>query len=116
MATRSQSFFAPDQGADERALQEEGEHPFHGQRLADHTAGILRKVRPVRSELEFHRNPRDHADGKIKSEYLGPKPDSLIVFLVPSSERTPFPVNDEQRQPHGELRKEIVIDDREPEL
>src|SRR3954466_8267687 len=78
MPARSEPFLAEDQGADERALQEEREHAFHGQRLANDTAGILRKVGPVRSELEFHRNPRDHTDGKIKSEYLGPKPDGLV--------------------------------------
>src|SRR6476620_1694150 len=79
MSTRSQSCLTPDQRTDKRALQEEREHSFHRQRLSDHAAGILRKVCPVRSELEFHRNAGDDADGKIKSENLGPKSDGLVV-------------------------------------
>src|SRR5439155_3161787 len=79
MSARSQSFFAPDQCADERAFQEEGEHAFHRQRLSDDATGVFGKVRPIRSELEFHRNPSDDADSEIESEDLRPKPDSLIV-------------------------------------
>src|SRR5882724_8412292 len=116
MAARSESFLTPDQGADERALQEEREHPFHRQRLANYAAGILRKVRPVRSELEFHRNAGDDTDREIQSENLRPKPNRLIVFFITGAERAPFPINQEPRQPHGELRKEVVINDREPEL
>src|SRR4051794_12004634 len=73
MAARPESFLSPDQRADERAFQKEGEHSLHRQRLPDHAAGIFGKVRPIRSKLEFHRNTGDDADGKIKSEYLGPK-------------------------------------------
>ena len=116
MSARAQSFLAPDQRADERALQEEGEHAFHRQRLSDHTAGVFGKVRPIRSELEFHRNAGDDADGKIKSENLGPKSDGLVVFIIAGAQCAPFPVNDEPRQPHRELREQVVINDREPEL
>src|SRR6478609_5821762 len=93
MSARPESFLAPDQCANERALQEEREHSFHRERLSDHAAGILRKVRPIRPELKFHRNAGDDPDGKIQSENLGPKPNRLIVFLITSSERAPFPVN-----------------------
>src|SRR5882724_5020675 len=116
MPARSESFLTPDQRTNERALQEEREHPFHRQRLSDHAAGVLRKVCPIRSELKLHRNAGDDSDGKIKSENFRPKPNRLIVFFVPSSKGAPFPVNDEPRQPHRELRKEVVINDREPEL
>ena len=44
MATRSESFLAPDQRTDECALEKEREHPFHRQRLSDHAAGILGKA------------------------------------------------------------------------
>src|SRR3954452_11485685 len=116
MSAWPEPFLSPDQCADERALQEERKHSFHRQRLANHAAGILRKIRPIRSELEFHRNAGDDPDGKIESEYLRPKPNRLVVFLVTTSERAPFPVNQKQREPHGELRKQVVINDREPEL
>src|SRR5438309_8153843 len=78
MATRPKSFLTPDQCADERALQEEGEHAFHRQRLSDDATGVFGKVRPIRSELEFHRNSGHDADREIQSENLGPKSDGLV--------------------------------------
>src|SRR5438128_5375181 len=116
MSARSEPFLAPDQCADERALEKKREHAFHRQRLSNHATGVFGKVRPVRSELKLHRNPGDDANREVQSEDLGPKPDSLIVFFVPSSKGAPFPVNEKPSQPHGELRKEVVINDREPEL
>src|SRR6266581_5443651 len=116
MATRSEPFLAPDQRTNERALQEEREHAFHRQRLSDHAAGVFGKIRPVRSELELHRNAGDDADREIESEDLGPKPDSLIVFFVTGPERAPFPVNQEPREPHRELREQVMVNDRESEL
>src|SRR5215469_636759 len=116
MPARPESFLAPDQGADKSALEKESEHALHGERLSDHAACVFRKVRPVRSELELHRNSGDDADREIESEDLGPKPNRLIVFLVAGPERAPVPVNDEPRQPHRELRKQIMIDQREREL
>src|SRR5436190_21152724 len=98
MATRPESFLTPDQCADERTLQEEREHSFHRQRLSDYAAGILRKIRPVRSELEFHGNAGHDSDREIQSENLGPKPNSLIVFFISGPQGAPFPVNDEPRQ------------------
>src|SRR6202040_2431493 len=95
MSARAQSFLAPNQCADERALQKEREHPFHRQRLSDYSPGVTREVRPVRSELKLHRNAGDDTDREIESEDLGPKPDSLIVFFVTGPERAPFPINNE---------------------
>src|SRR4029077_2095223 len=107
MSARSESFFAPDQRANERALQKEREHAFHRQRLSNYSAGISGKIRPVRAELKFHRDSGDDADGEIESENFCPKPNRAIVFLVTTSERAPFPVNQKPRQPHGELRKQV---------
>src|SRR6266568_3862478 len=107
VSARAQSFLTPDQRTDKRALEEEREHPFHRQRLANHAAGVFGKIRPVRSELEFHRNAGDDADREIESEDLRPKANRLIVFFVPSSKGAPFPVNEKPSQPHGELRKEV---------
>src|SRR5207302_6408086 len=116
MSARSEPFLTPDQRTNERALEKECEHPFHRQCLSNYSAGILRKVCPVRSELKLHRNAGDDTDREIQSENPGPKPNSLVVFIIAGAERAPFPVNQKPRQPHGELRKEVVINDREPEL
>src|SRR6266478_3148070 len=116
MSAGAESFLTPDQRTNERALQEEREHAFHRQRLSDDATGVFGKVRPVRSELEFHWDAGDDADREIQSENLGPKSDGLVVFIIAGAERAPFPVNDEPRQPHRELREQVVINDREPEL
>src|SRR5207302_6278485 len=116
MSARCEPFLAPDQRADKRALQEEGEDAVHRQRLSDHATSVFRKVRPIRSELKLHRNAGDDADREVKSEDLRPKANGLVVFFIAGPERAPFPVNEKQSQPHAELRKEVVINDCEPEL
>src|SRR5882762_2342829 len=116
MSARSESSLTPDQGTNERALEKKREHSFHGQRLTNDATSVFRKVRPVRSELEFHRNAGHDADREIQSENFRPKSDGLVVFIIAGTERAPFPVNDEPRQSHRELWKQVVINDREPEL
>src|SRR6266576_2873628 len=100
----------------ERVLQKEGEHTFHRERLSDYSTGVTREVRPIRSELKFHGNSGDDTDGEIEPKDFGPKPNCSVVFFVTSSKGAPFPVNQEPSQPHRELRKQVVVDDREPEL
>src|SRR6267154_2633014 len=81
MSARPEPFLTPDQRPNERALEKEREHPFHRQRLSNYSAGIFGKVRPSRSELEFHRNPGDDSDREIESENLRPKAYGLLVFF-----------------------------------
>lgn len=49
------------QHADERALEQEGDHAFQRQRLADDVAGVVREGGPVGPELELHGDAGDHA-------------------------------------------------------
>src|SRR5271154_3509735 len=113
---RTQSFFAPDERADEGAFQEECEHPFHRQGLSDRAARVTGKVCPIRSELKFHGNAGYDANGKIEPKNLGPKADGLIVFFISCLKSTPFPIHKEPAQPHGELRKQVVINERKAKL
>src|SRR5215469_13012931 len=78
----AQPLLAPDQRADERTFEEEREHAFHGQRLADHSAGISGETGPVRSELKLHGNASNHPDGKVDAEDFAPKSDGFIVFFI----------------------------------
>src|SRR5690242_2683326 len=78
VSARAQSFLAPDQRPNERALEKEREHPFHRQSLANYSAGIFGKIGPVRSELKLHRNAGDDTYREIQSENLGPKSDGLV--------------------------------------
>jgi hypothetical protein len=101
MVARAQSFLAPNQRADERALHEESEHPFHRKRLPDHRSRVTGETCPVGPELKFHRYSGNHADGKVEAEYLCPKANRDVVLLVAGSERLPLPVNQEPGEPHG---------------
>src|SRR5271167_1681858 len=105
----AKALLAPDKGANKRALQKEGEHPFHRERLPNHAARVAREVCPVGPELESHRNARNYSHGKIESEYLRPKPSGLVVLLFSGSIGIPFPVNNKPGKPHGELRKQVII-------
>src|SRR5262249_653979 len=115
MRPRTESLLAPDERTNERALQKEREHAFHCECLSDYSTGIAGKVRPIRAKLKLHGNAGDDSHSEVESENLGPKSNGLIVLLTPSTEGTPFPIDEEPRQAHGELRKEIVIDKREAE-
>ena len=113
---RTQSLFAPDERADKGAFQKEREHALHRQRLSDDPAGVFGKARPVRPELKLHRNAGHHPDGEIEPEDLGPESRGLVVFLITRPQGAPLPIDQKPRQAHGELRKEIMVGDREGEL
>ena len=113
---RTQSPFAPDERADKGAFQKEREHALHRQRLSNDTAGVFGEACPVGPELKLHRNARHHSDGEIEPEDLGPEARGLVVFLITGPQGAPLPVDQKPRQTHGELRKEIMVRDREGEL
>ena len=73
--------------------------------VADHSTGDARKLRPVGAELKFHWNASDHADQKIDGEDSGPEPGGLVIALILVADRNRLQHDDQQRQPHGELRE-----------
>src|SRR5260221_14346756 len=82
---RTESLLAPDQRADERALEKEGEHAFHCQSLANDRASILGEAGPVGPELKFHRYPGYYADREIETKDSGPEPRGPVVLLISGS-------------------------------
>ena len=76
----------------------------------------VRKFRPVRAELKFHRDAGHHADGKIDSENARPKTRGISESFITGAQMSPFEIDEKPRQPHRELRKQIVIGDGEREL
>jgi len=116
MITGTESFLTPDQRADKRALQEKCKHPLHGQRLTDNSTCIAREVGPVRAELKFHGNAGHHAHGKVQAKNLGPKSNGLVVLLVTGAQGAPFPINQEPCQAHRQLRKQVMVSQREAKL
>src|SRR5258708_37860768 len=85
VVTRTESLLSPDQRADKRALEKEGEHTLHCQCLADDCASILGEAGPVGSELKFHWNSRHYSDREVESKDSGPEPCSPIVLLISGS-------------------------------
>jgi hypothetical protein len=65
VVARTESLLSPDQRADERALEKEGEHSFHCQCLANDRASILGEAGPVGPKLKFHRNAGYYSDREI---------------------------------------------------
>ena len=79
---RTEPLLSVQEQSKEGGLQEEGEHAFHGQRLADHASGEAREVRPVRAELKFHRNSGNDSHHKVDAEDPGPEARGLVIGLV----------------------------------
>ena len=109
--------FSPNRNsAQEGGLKEEGEDALHPERLSDHGAGFARKGRPVCAELEFHGNPRDHSESEVDGEDFGPEARRSAVPFVAGPQRHGLQDQDQKRQSHGELRKQIVVGDSESEM
>ena len=116
VAPRAESLLAEQQGAEKRRLQKEREDALHRQRLSDDAAGGARETRPVRAELKLHRDAGHHAHGEVDGEDTCPEARRPVVVLAPPAQRLRLQDQDEQRQPHGELREEIVVGDGEREV
>ena len=100
-----ESLLAKQEQSQKRRFQKERKDTLHRQRLADHSAGDARKLRPIGAELKFHWNASDHSDQKIDGEDSGPESCGLVVPFVLVANRDRLQDNDQQRQPHGELRE-----------
>ena len=116
VCARTQSLLAIQEQSEKRRFQEEGEHAFHGERLADDSTGKAREVRPVRPELKFHRNAGHHANHEVDPENARPEPGGLVISLVVAPEGKRLQHHDQGRQPHRELRKQVVKSDGEGEV
>src|SRR5439155_21427852 len=75
----------------------------------DHAAGEFGEALPVGAELELHRDAGDDAGAEIQSENADPEPRRRVLAAQAQEE-------DEQREPHRELRKQVVVGDGEAEL
>jgi len=116
VADASEFLLTEQKQSQEARLQKKGKHAFHRQRLADHAACRFRKRRPVRSELKFHRNARDHAHSKVDPEDPPPKSRRAVVVLIARAQRFRLQIHKQQREAHRQLRKNVVKRDREREV
>jgi len=116
VADASEFLLTEQKQSQEARLQKKGKHAFHRQRLADHAACRFRKRRPVRSELKFHRNARDHAHSKVDPEDPPPKSRCAVVVLIARAQRFRLQIHKQQREAHRQLRKNVMKRDREREV
>src|SRR5579871_4424097 len=116
MRSRSQSLFAKEEYAQKARFQKEREDSFHRVRLPNDTAGRLRKSRPVGAELKLHGNAGHHTHGEVDGEDLCPKTGSAVVMLIACPQSHRLEDQDQEREPHRQLRKNIMKRHRESEV
>ena len=73
-------------------------------------------MRPIGPELKLHGDARHHSDREVDGEDFYPKARRLVVTFVAGPERHCFQNDNQQRQPHGELRKKVVKGNRESKM
>src|SRR5882762_427560 len=108
MCAGTEALFSEEEQTEEGGLQEESEHAFHGEGLADYASGEAGEVGPVGAELEFQRNACDYTCDESDAEDSCPEARGLVVGFVSGTQPQGLQHHDEGRQAHGELRKQIV--------
>src|SRR6266478_7331959 len=115
--SHSPEFFLTEQEqAQEARFKEKRKHAFHRQCLPNNSSRGLRKRRPVRPELKFHWNARNDTERKIDPENPRPKSCRAIVMFIGGAQRFGLQVNEQQRESHRQLWKDVVKRNREREL
>ena len=74
------------------------------------------KSRPIGAELELHGDAGDDPHHERDAKDLRPKAHGAIVVGVSRAKREGLQHEDQEREPHRELRKQIVIGDGEREM
>ncbi len=76
----------------------------------------MREPGPIGSELELHGNSGYDTEEKVDCKYLGPETRCLVISLITFPEGERFEDDDQRRQAHRQLGKEIVIGNRKREV
>src|SRR5712692_6704070 len=116
MTLRPQALFAEQKKPEKRRFEEKRKDALHRQRLTDDSPGGAGKLGPVGAELEFHRDACDHAQDKVNTEDPRPEARSAVVVVVVGAQCYGFQDDNQESEPHGELRKQIMERDGESEL
>src|ERR1039457_5554982 len=116
MRLRPKALFSEEEDTQETGFEKKGKYSFHGECLPYDSTRGLGKAGPVSPELKLHRDARDHAHGEVDREDLGPESSRAAVVLVARPQRHGLENQDQQRQPHGQLWKDVVKSHRECEV
>ena len=73
---------AEEEDAEEGGFEEEGERALHRQRLRDHVARVGREARPVRAELELHRDAGHDAQHEGDGEDARPEARRAVIVSL----------------------------------
>jgi len=98
------------------STREKSKDAFHRKRLADDAAGEGREARPVGAELEFQWDTGSDPDREVDAQHPQPEARRRGRLGVVFPHRADLEEQREEREPHGELREEIVEGDGEAEL
>src|SRR5581483_5398636 len=107
---------AEEEEAEEPGLEKEREDALHRERLPDHAPRRAREARPVRPELKLHRDAGDDSHREVDREDPAPEARGRIVPRLAGAQRRRLEEHDEEREPHRELREEVVKGDGEGEV
>src|SRR5436309_1732283 len=112
----AEGLFTEEEEAQESRFQEESECAFHCQGLRNDPTRVGREKCPVGAELEFHRDARDDSKDEGDGENLAPEMHGIIVAFVLAHQVQDLEDHQQQRQPHSELREQVVITYRKSKL
>src|SRR5664279_1630365 len=116
MRALAQALFTVQEQTEKCGFQEEGEATFHRQSLSNDATRKAGKMRPVGAKLKLHRDSGHNPDCEINTEDLGPKTGGFVVGLVVRPHREGLKNHDQRREPHSQLREQIVVCHGESEL
>ena len=71
---------------------------------------------PVGAELELHGDAGDDSEGEVDAENARPESRGAVEMFVAGADEFRFQIEDEQREAHGQLRKNVVERDGEGEM
>src|SRR3984957_293174 len=108
MSPRAEALLPIKKQAQKRRFEKERKYAFHGQGLSDHPSSKAGEVRPVGAKLKFQWNTGHHSQQKVNAENFRPETRRLMVSLIVAPKAKGLQNQDQRRQPHRELRKEIV--------
>jgi hypothetical protein len=107
---------AHEEYADQRGFEEERHQAFDRQRRAEDVADVMRVVRPVHAELEFHRHPGGHAHREIDAEQHTPELHHALPHLASRHHVDAFHDRQHPHQPQRQRHEQEVVERRQRKL
>ena len=98
--------------ADESGFEEERHQSFNGQRRAENVADVVRVIRPVGAELEFHGQAGGDAQRKVDAEQLAPEFGHVAVDFLAGHDEYRLHDDQQKRQPQCQGDEQEMVEGR----